>query len=275
MDWVKSLTGYYRLLEIATGDDAMEVMFKRADALAGEIGSDGFIPDAMLPTLARRPGQAKKIAERLVKTGLWVRVRGGYLIVDWVSINSELKKLQDKKKRDRDRKRVSRAASLDVSTDAAADSPADGHGDSLYESERQTQRENAAAATREARDSHDGLQPAVEILRSALDARKLTVRWDRLTPAELDEIVNLVEVHGDAALVKSAMTSFQPNKPPVYAKAWLGGWRQLRAPGDLRVVADPCAEPGHTGTAAYCLQCASEKNAVSEDTIRIHQKGLR
>ena len=132
MEWVKSLTGYYRLLEIATGTDAMEVMFKRADALAGELGSDGFIPDAMLSQLTRKPGQAKKTAQQLVDAGLWVRVKGGYLIVDWASINAELKRLQDRKKKDRDRKRTERAASRDVSTERAAsrdvstDSPAGG-----------------------------------------------------------------------------------------------------------------------------------------------------
>jgi hypothetical protein len=242
----------------------MEVMFKRADALAGELGSDGFIPDAMLPSLTRRPGQAKKLAEQLVKAGLWVRVRGGYLIVDWVSINAELKKLQDKKKRDRDRKRAERAASVDMSTDESADGPAPRPEDSLLDHQSQTKREKAAAATHASTDPAGDLPPAVAILRSALDARKLQVRWDRLTAAELTEIEQLVATHGDFALVKSAMAAYQPNKPPVYATAWLGGWRALRAPGDLRVVPDePCGEPGHSGTTRHCTQCASEQKAAN------------
>lgn len=263
MEWVKSLVGYYRLMDVATGSDAMEVMFKRADALAGELGSNGFIPDAMLPQLTRRPAQAKKLADQLVKAGLWVRVRGGYLIVDWVSINAELVKLHARKKRDRDRKRADRAASMDasadVSVDKSADGPADSPVDSLYDSERKTKKTAAAARGDGIRD----LPPAVAILRSALDARKLHARWDRLTGAELTEIEQMVATHGDGPLVASALREFQPDKPAVYAKAWLPGWRQLRAPGDLAIVQDdPCTEPGHTGTVRHCIQCAAEQKAA-------------
>jgi hypothetical protein len=256
MEWVKSLTGYYRLLEIATGTDAMEVMFKRADALAGEIGSDGFIPDAMLPQLTRKPGQAKKTAQQLVDTGLWVRVAGGYLIVDWVSINAELKRLQDQKKRDRDRKRASRATSRAESRDVSADSPADGHGDSLYESERKTQKKTAAAAAGPAQP----LPPALEILKTKLDAARLVVRWDRLTAEHIADIQALIAIHGDGPLVKSALMTHRPDSPAAFAQAWIGAWSSLPEPGaGLRVVSDPCTQPGHSGTTDHCTQCASER----------------
>lgn len=261
MEWVKSLTGYYRLLEIATGSDAMEVMFKRADALAGEIGSDGFIPDAMLPQLTRKPAQAKKIAAELVKTGLWVRVRGGYLIVDWVSINAELKRLQDRKKRDRDRKRSDRAASRGESVDVSADSPADGPVDSLYESERETKKKTAAAA---AVPDRPPLPPSLEILKARCDATKLTVRWDRLTAEQHAEIEQLIEVHGDAALAKSALQQHRTDHPAVFAQAWLPGWRALVAPGTgLRLVDDPPC-PKHEaqgGTTRHCASCAADRLA--------------
>lgn len=264
MDWVKSLTGYYRLLPIATGTDAMEVMFKRADALAGEIGDDGFIPDEMLPMLTRRPSQAKKIAAQLVSADLWVRVRGGYLIVDWVSINAELVALQAKRKRERDRKRASRAASRESSADASAESPADGPVDSLldHQSETQTETETAAAAAvpAVARD----LPPAVAILRGQLEAHRIVVQWSNLTSDELAEIERLAALHGDNALVQSAIRSYQPNRPPATAKAWLRQWRDLRAPGDLVAVPpDPCPEPGHSGTTKHCVQCASEQKAAN------------
>ena len=124
MEWVKSTIGYYRLFEIAAGTDAMEVMFKRADALAGEIEQGGFIPDAMLPQLTRRPAQAKKTADALVKTGLWARVRGGYQILDWPEINAELVVLHDRRKRDRNRKRAARAAERTSTAPAPAPAPA-------------------------------------------------------------------------------------------------------------------------------------------------------
>ncbi|SDC45502.1 hypothetical protein [Nocardioides lianchengensis] len=281
MDWVKSLVGYYRLIEIATGDDAMEVMFKRADALAGELGTDGFIPDAMLPMLTRRPAQAKKIADRLAKTGLWVRVRGGYMIVDWASINAELKKLQDKKKRDRDRKRASRAAGHDTdqSEDVSADAGADGHEESLYESERESKRETTAAAAAVARAAAApvdnapktlDLPPAVEILRAALDAHKLTVRWDKLTAEHLAEIERLVDLHGDSRLVHAAKASYRPDRPAVFAQAWLAAWQALPSPGTPlhAVPAPPCDEPGHSGTTKHCVQCASEAKGVDPAATR-------
>lgn len=263
MEWVKSLTGYYRLIEIATGSDAMEVMFKRGDALAGEIEQGGFIPEAMLKDLTRRPtqAQAKKIADQLVKSGLWARVRGGYVIVDWAGINGELVKLQARKKRDRDRKRAERAASVDMSRDESVDSPAERPVDSLLDHKRESQRPNAAAAassdlTVGGRD----LPPAVAILRAALEAHKLTVQWSNLSADDLADIERLVSLHGDTALVKSAVRSFQPDRPPATAKAWLGQWRDLRAPGELAVVKS-CPERGHSGTTTHCAQCASEQKA--------------
>jgi hypothetical protein len=265
MEWVKSLTGYYRLLEIATGSDAMEVMFKRADALAGELGSDGFIPDAMLPQLARRPAQAKKLAADLVKAGLWVRVRGGYMIVDWSTINAELVRLHARKKRDRDRKRADRAASRDVSTDASvdgsADAPADSPVDSLYESERKTKKKTAAAA---AVPDPPPLPPSLEILKARLEAAKLTAQWHRLTAEQHDEIEHLIEVHGDVALVKSALAQYRPGSPAVFAQAWLPGWRALVAPGaGLQLVTDPPC-PKHEaqgGTTRHCASCAADRLA--------------
>lgn len=276
LEWVKSKVDYYRRIpEIAAGSDALEVMFKRADCLAAEVGQNGFIPDHMLHHLVRKPTQAKRLADQLVKAHLWDRVRGGYLIVDWSDLNAELVRLQAKKQRDRERKRADRAAerdnhssvdaSVDGSTDAAQDSPSDSPTDSLYAHRARPRTRNAAAATRAAREPSESiagdLPPAVAILRSALDARKLTVRWDRLTADELEEIEQLIEIHGDAALVRSALHAYQPNKPPVYAKAWLNGWRQLRAPGDLASVPARC--PDHpalqVSATGVCSACASER----------------
>lgn len=264
MEWVKSLTGYYRLLEIATGSDAMEVMFKRADALAGELGSDGFIPDAMLSQLTRKPGQAKKTAADLVKAGLWVKVRGGYLIVDWSTINAELVRLHARKKRDRDRKRADRAASRDVSTDASvdgsADAASDSPADSLYESERKSKKKTAAAAA----GPTPPLPPSLEILKTKLDARKMTARWDRLTTDHIATIERLIEVHGDGPLVHSALLTHRPDSPAAFAQAWIGAWSSLPEPGaGLRLVDEPrCEEPGHSGTTRFCIQCAADSKAV-------------
>ena len=57
------------------------------------------------------------------------------------------------------------------------------------------------------------------ILRSALDARKLTVRWDRLSSEQVNEIRDLVHQHGDGPLVTAGLRAYRPDKPAVYAQA--------------------------------------------------------
>lgn len=265
MDWVKLTTDYYRDLAVVTGTDAAEVMWTRGLALAGEIEQSGFLPDALLATLTRRPAQAKRIAGELVRAGLWDRVKGGYQIVNFARINEELERIVERKRRDRDRKRKERAASHEssdpASVDVSADSPAPRPKDRLS-GESKSKRTTAAAREGDAGKTLD-LPPAVEILRAALEARKLVVRWDRLTSEQHTEIEQLIETHGDAALVASAMRDFQTDKPAVFAQAWLPSWRHLRRPGDLAVVPDePCTEPGHSGTTRHCVQCASERKAA-------------
>lgn len=122
----------------------------------------------------------------------------------------------------------------------------------------------AAAATGHEDRGDDAPSPALAILRSKLNARKLIVRWDRLKPAQVTEIEALIQLHGDSTLVKTALQAFQPDNPPVFAQAWLENWRALPAPGaHLTGVADPaCPEPGHSGTTRHCAQCASEQKAA-------------
>lgn len=122
-----------------------------------------------------------------------------------------------------------------------------------------TEKAAAAAPVAAPRGNRD-LPPAVAILRAALEAHKLTVQWSNLSADDLADIERLVSVHGDTALVKSALRSFQPNRPPATARAWLAQWRDLRAPGDLAAVKS-CPERGHSGTTTHCAQCASEQKA--------------
>lgn len=269
MDWVKSIKGYYRLFEIATGTDAMEVMFKRADVLAGEIGRGGFIPDAMLAQLCRKPAQARKIAQQLVDTGLWARVHGGYLIVDWAEHNAELIKLTERKKRDRERKRAERAASTDASQDMSTDSPRPRPKDRLYESESKSQRKNAAAAaSAAAADSAgpDSTNVVVEILADKLRQHTplRALRTDKLSAEQTDRIVELVHQHGDQRLVDQALAAVRRDDPPRTIQAFLPGWSVMPAPGQrLAVIKDAaCPQSGHTGTTRHCIQCASEQKAA-------------
>ena len=267
MDWVKLTTDYYTDVAIAAGlDDAGEVMFTRGAALAGKIEQSGFIPEAMLMTLTRKPSvaAAKKVAAQLIAQDLWEKVPGGYLVVNFARIQAELEKIVAAKQRDKIRKRAERAASKDSSGDMSEDSPRPRPEDRLLDQDLEL--DAAAAAAREAPKPATAppaadLPAAVEILRSALEARHLVARWDRLTTADAAEVETLIGVHGDTALVRSAMAAYQPDKPLVFASGWLPGWRALRPAGHLAAVADDCTEPGHTGTVRHCNQCHSERLA--------------
>lgn len=265
MDWVKLFTHYDADVAIAAADDAAEVMFTRALAYAGRNRTGGFIPAGQLHHLTRHPARAKKIVAQLTRPspvggpGPFEAVDGGWQIRNWEIYQDQLEGIEERRKADRERKRKQRQREKNTAhvTTPVTGLSRDSHAD-VRTGEEEEEVDAAAAAAREARPA--ALPAAVEILRAALEAHKLTVRWDTLTADDLTEIEHLIEVHGDSALVRSAVRAFQPDRPPVYARAWIGGWRQLRRPGDLAAVpAAPCAEPGHSGTTRHCVQCASER----------------
>lgn len=81
MEWVKSLTGYYRELDGIS--DGAEVMFTRGLALASEMETDGLVHAAVLNWLTRRPARAASYAAELVSAGLWTPTSDGHQIVNW------------------------------------------------------------------------------------------------------------------------------------------------------------------------------------------------
>lgn len=257
MEWVKLTTDYYRDLAVALGDDAMEIMFTRGLGLAGEIEQSGFIPDALLVGLTRRPALARKTAQRLVKAELWERVQGGYQIVNWSEIQAELDRLVAKKRRDKERKRRARreagsSASAPASVDESA--PASGavsRGPSLRSLESEIDAAAAAVA-----------DPVLDVLRSKLQAhtRLQALRFDTLLPSAQERLVELVAVHGDERLVQVALDTCRAT-PPVHVTAFLGTWEALPAPGQrLAAVKRRC--PSHDWITltpgGSCTACASE-----------------
>ena len=260
MDWVKLHTDYYRDIAIAVGSDAAEVMFVRGMALAGEIEQSGFLPDALVSTLARKPALATRVAAELVRADLWERVKGGYQIVNFARINAELERLVQRKRRDRDRKRRERASSADMS----ADSPADGHEDSLYESERKTKKKTAAAAAAPAAAAERDV--SIEILADKLRQHTAlrALRTDKLSDEQAAVLVALIAKHGDQRLVDQALAAMRRDDPPRTIQAFIPGWQVMPAPGQrLAIVpAPPCPRPGHSGTTLHCAQCASEQKAA-------------
>lgn len=269
MDWVKLFTHYDADVAIAAADDAAEVMFTRALAYAGRNRTGGFIPAGQLHHLTRHPARAKRIVAQLTRRspvggpGPFEVVDGGWQIRNWEIYQDQLEGIEERRKADRERKRKQRQREKNLPTvpTPVTGQSRDSHAD-VRTREEEEEVDAAAAAAREPSTTTRpaALPAAVEILRAALEAHKLTVRWDTLTSEDLTEIEHLIEMHGDGPLVQAALRAYQPNRPPVYARAWLGGWRALRKPGDLHLVpVDPCPEPGHSGTTRHCVQCASER----------------
>lgn len=267
MDWVKLTTDYYNDFAIATGTDAMEVMFTRGNALAGKIEQHGFIPDAMLSHLTRKPAQAKKTAEQLVKAGLWERVRDGYMVVNFARINDELEKLVEKKRRDRDRKRAERAAAREaVSTDVSTDSPAPRPEDSLYESESKRKTKTTAAAAAVGTAAAAALPASIDILRSKLQAHTplRALRFDTLDSAKVEILEELIHKHGDQVLVDVALRTLR-TPPPTAVTAFIGTWAALPDPGVRLAVVKQQLCPTHgvpLSPSGTCKSCAADKKAA-------------
>lgn len=251
--FVKLGVGYYRDPKVAGLDDAGEVMFSRALAYCGEQRTGGHVPDEILATLTRRPTQARRIADRIVSKGAWVRVAGGYQIVRWEDWQDALDALERRRQSDRERKRVKRATARGVHG-LSADTSAE-----VRTTDKEEEKEKNAAA---AASADTDLPPAVEILRSRLEQHLLFVRWDTLTDDQLTEIVALVERHGDALLVKTALNAYQPAAPAVYATAWLGHWREIRD-RPLTVIRGRCDTHNQDQP---CRACASDAKVTGITT---------
>jgi hypothetical protein len=67
--------------------------------------TDGFIADAMLPTLAPGVTSWKKCAEALVGSGLWHRAQGGYQVHDFLEWNPSRASVMEQREKDNARKR--------------------------------------------------------------------------------------------------------------------------------------------------------------------------
>lgn len=276
--WVKLYTSYDSDPAIAAGDDAAEVMFTRGIAYCGRARTGGFIPDAQLHHLTRHPARAKRIVVQLTRAtptgapGPWEVTTGGYQIRNWEHYQDQLDALEERRKNDRERKRRSRSAKDTAPPDRGVTGQSrDRHGTVRTTEQKQSRTAAAAADTTAAAAPVDNppgpldLPPAVEILKAALEAHKLVVRWDRLTPEHLDDIAALTDVHGDGPLVKAALASHRPDKPAAFAQAWVGIWKSLPAPGTpLHALPAPCPQQGHSGTERHCIECAAETKSRAD-----------
>ena len=123
MDWVKLAIRYYADPKVASlPDEATELMFVRGLARAGEEGRQGFIPESVLPELARRRRYAACV-DALVASGLWSRATGGYQVARWADWQDGLDALAKRRAADRERQSRRRAAAAGVPAGSQAEVP--------------------------------------------------------------------------------------------------------------------------------------------------------
>lgn len=116
MDWVKLAVQYYIDPKVRGLDDAAELMFVRGLARAGELGQEGFIPEADLGLLTRRRRWGS-LVKALVDAGLWSPVSGGYVVSRWAEWNSAADALAARRQADRERQRKRRQKQQQESRD--------------------------------------------------------------------------------------------------------------------------------------------------------------
>lgn len=238
MFWVKLLTGYHRDMAIATGDDAMEVMFTRGLAYCGEAESGGFIPDVIIPSLTRKPLQAMKIADRIAATGLWEKTTQkkakGYEVINWHIHQKELEVLVERRKRDADRKRKVRAQERHVSAGLSADTSADSRR-ILSPTDIEVDVDAAAAAKGRGGGGKiplDQLPDELHVLRARFAEFTALehVSFTSLTIEQVDAIVLLIDAHGDARLLEVAKST---KRQAAFVQAFIPTWSAM---GTLRTV---------------------------------------
>ncbi len=212
-------------------------------------------------------GGTKSDARNLVAAGLWEPTDDGYRFHDWLHYNPSREKVETDRAEARERMAARRAKKKPSPT------PGPPSGSQIVQPNTEgtssgvqaprpdpTRPPAAAAAEREPRP------PPLEILRTRLEAATIPpVIWSGLTPTQSTEIEDLIGLHGDATLVKAALVAHRPEHPAAYAQAWLGRWRELRAPGSGLALVRPQRCTTHDWVqlddAGICRACAGEKNA--------------
>ncbi|WP_369068567.1 hypothetical protein [Kineococcus terrestris] len=246
--------------------------------------TDGFVPAGIPAAL----GATTSEIDALVAARLWEVTNGGWRFHDWHDFqpSREDAEEQRRKRAEAGRKggqvsgkvRRGRAAAKHTPSNEEASASPGGSNDEAESNPVPVPVPvpvPSAAAAAEAAHAR-GEQPPppleqpelpmdVEILRTALDAARLVVRWDKLTADQVATISALVAKHGDKRLVKAAVQAWRPDAPAAYAQAWLGVWQALPDPGKtLAVVKGPrCTEYGHEREdASTCRLCAADRKAV-------------
>lgn len=257
-------------------------LYVRAGAWSVHQRTDGRVPRHVAVTLGTEDEAAALVRERL-----WRKVRDGYLFTPWPGPTRA--QIDSRRADAADRQRRSRAARghSPVTRDSGV-THTNVTGDP---GPNQTKASAAAAARAAARQTNPPTPPpaggsrpprgasgtahavdlpvdasalvAVDILAERTSAAGLPVRWDTLTAPEVLEVAELVDQHGDDALITAALASRAAHStPPASARAWLPTWRALPPPGRHLAAVPETRCPEHpTEHERTCRSCAADRKA--------------
>ena len=96
---------YYKDDAIADAGERAELLYVRGLAFCADVLSDGYISDTQLSRFVGVGLTAvKSRADRLCEVGLWERNGKGYHVLNWAKWNLTKSEIEERQKRDSDRK---------------------------------------------------------------------------------------------------------------------------------------------------------------------------
>lgn len=116
MAWVRYESGFIRHFKVQTVPAAYRpaavALHMACCAYSAETLTDGFVPDDMLPALARYVGvkRPKTVCDLVEKAGLFRRVSGGIIVHDFTDYNPKASTVKNRREADKARKQAERAA---------------------------------------------------------------------------------------------------------------------------------------------------------------------
>lgn len=205
-------------------------------------------------------------AKRLVEVGLWETTPAGYVFHDWQDWQPTRAKVEEDRAAARERMRRNRTGSpTPVRPNTGRTSEAVTPTPSRPVPSSAAAAADGAAAAADPAGSDDDLPGPLAVFRSKLQAHTAlaALRFDSLTPAQVDELSALVELHGDDRLAAVARDTCR-NPAPIYVTAFLGSWRALPPPGQrLAAVQRLCDTHSTVLTGSgICNACAADQKAA-------------
>ena len=102
--WVKVMNAIGTHPKFLAAGDRAGWLYVCALGYCNEHLTDGFIPAPALTVISPTTPQPKQRAKELVDVGLWVEVEGGWVVHDYLSVQSSAASVRERRQKDADRK---------------------------------------------------------------------------------------------------------------------------------------------------------------------------